>query len=453
LNLYNTYFAPYWRRLPKWARIAAGVVIGLLIVWWLIPGGTSDIPTATVAKGEFVVDLKETGELRAENSITISSPPVRSNLQITNLVAEGTVVKAGDFLLQFDGTELRQQIEDKQADLDIARSNLKSSLASMDSRIQSLGSGVENSQASLRLAELRLDQMKFEADVQVEEGRLNLKQAQISLAQAQQQLAAQRTIDSAEVRSLELKIHQAEIDLQKTKSELERLTITAPGPGLAVYKETWKGGEMAKVKVGDTPWRGMALLEIPDLSVMMVKTTVSEVDVARVKVGLEAEVKLDAYPEPTFHGKVAEVGVLASTEEGNEDAKVFDVLIRINESDALLRPGMSATVRIFIDRLPDKLWAPIEAVFDRGDKYLAYEMSGSGWKEREVKLGARNDNYVVIDSGLQPGVKVALVDPTLEQTKQPKVNQQKQTEKSRSTSRATTPESRPTTRGRRVIIH
>jgi multidrug efflux pump subunit AcrA (membrane-fusion protein) len=185
----------------------------------------------------------------------------------------------------------------------------------------------------------------------------------------------------------------------------------------------------------------------------MVKTTVSEVDVARVKVGLEAEVKLDAYPEPTFHGKVAEVGVLASTEEGNEDAKVFDVLIRINESDALLRPGMSATVRIFIDRLPDKLWAPIEAVFDRGDKYLAYEMSGSGWKEREVKLGARNDNYVVIDSGLQPGVKVALVDPTLEQTKQPKVNQQKQTEKSRSTSRATTPESRPTTRGRRVIIH
>ena len=417
MNLYNKYVAPYWRRLPNWAQIAAGIAIGLLVIWWLIPSGSSDIPLATVQQGEFIVDLKEAGNLLAENSITISSPPVRTNLQITDLVTEGTIVKAGDFLLRFDGTELRQQIEDKQADLDIALANLTSSLASMESRIQSLASSVENSKASLRLAELRLDQMKFEADVQQEEGRLNLKQAQISLAQAEQQLAAQRTIDSAEVRSLGLKIRQAEIDLQKSKSELERLTISAPGPGLVVYKETWKGGEMAKIKVGDTPWRGQALLEIPDLSVMMVKTLVSEVDVAKVKLGQEVEVKLDAYPEPTFHGTVADVAVLASDEEGNEEAKVFEVRVRISESDALLRPGMSSTARIFIDRFPDKLWVPIEALFDRQGKYVAYAMSGSRWKEREVKIGARNNNFVVVESGLQPDVKVALVDPTLESGK------------------------------------
>ena len=402
----------WWRKSPLWLRIVVAAVVAILLIWVAIPGGKTDLPTATVQQGEFVVDLRETGTLRAEKSITISAPPVRINLQVIGLVPEGTVVKEGDFLLQFDSTEIQQSIDDKQANLDIARANLEQSQASMASNLAGMESSVENSRASLRLAELRLDQMKFEADVKVEEGKLNLKQAQISMTQTEQQLAAQRTINSAEVRSLELKIHQAELDLQKTWQDMRRLTITAPGTGLVVYKETWKGGEMGKIKVGDTPWRGQAMLELPDLSVMMVDAKVSEVDVAKVNPGQDVEVKLDAYPDPTFHGKVADVGVLASSDQTQEEAKMFDITVRITESDPLLRPGMTASVRIFINRIPDKAWVPIEAVFSKGEKHIVYEVSGSGWKEREVTLGARNDNHVVIETGPKAGASVALVDPT-----------------------------------------
>ena len=402
-----------WRRIPLWGRIILGVAIIVLMIWVAIPNGTPDVLTAVVQQGEFVIDIKETGHLRAENSVTVSAPPIRMSLQIVYLCDEGIVVEQGDTLIQLDTTEIKQQIDDGQAELDIVRSNLESSLVSMASRMSNLEASLENSQASYRLAELRREQMRFESDVQIEEGELNLLQAEISLRRAREDITAQKQIDSSEVRSLTLRIRQADIELEKAFHDMRRLTLTAPAPGLVVHMKTWKGSEWAKVKVGDTPWRGMALIELPDLSVMMVETTVSEVDVGKVEVGQEVEIKLDAYPDPTFHGKIAEVAVLAGEREDGPGAQVFDVLIRIDESDPVLRPGMSTTAKIIIDRLPNKIWVPIESVFQDNDTTIVWEADGSDWIRREVGLGARNDNFVVIESGLEAGGRVALVDPTI----------------------------------------
>jgi len=401
-----------WRRLPLVARWGIASLLLALLIWKFWPGGGKSLPYYLVQSGEFVIDLKEPGKLRAENSVTVTAPPARINLQIINLVPEGTHVKVGDFLIQFDTTELRQQLDDQLAELDIAKANLIRSQASIESHMASLQSSLENSRASYRLAELRLEQMKFEADVTIEEGRLSLKQAEISLKQAETEIDAQRKIDSADVRSLELKVRQAEFDIQKTKLDLSRLRILAPAPGLVVYKEIWRGGEMSKIKIGDTPWRGAALIELPDLSVMQVETAVSEVDFSKVKVGQKVEVKLDAYPEPTFYGSVIDVAVLARTDEGKSEAKLFDVVVRLDGDDPMLRPGMSAIARIIVNRFPDRLFVPIESVFDRNGKMVVYAVDGGSYRERAVKLGARNDNYVVIEEGLSVGDRAAMVDPT-----------------------------------------
>jgi len=400
--------------LPFGAKLALGAVMMILLIWIFWPSKQASLPSAPVQSGEFVIDLKVPGKLTAENSVTVTAPPARINLQIIDIIPEGTQVKDGDFLIQFDTTELRQQYDDQLAELDLARVNLTKSQASMASHMASLISSVESSRASYRLAELRLDQMKFEADVRVEEGRLSLKQAEISLRRSQEEITAQQQIDSADVKSLELKVKQAQFDIQKVRTDLDRLRLLAPRNGLVVYKEIWRGGEMSKVKIGDTPWRGAALIELPDLSVMNVETSVSEVDFAKVKPGLPVEVKLDAFPDPTFHGSVVDVALLARTEEGGSQAKVFDVTIRIDGDDPMLRPGMSATVKIIIDKMPDKLWVPIESVFDLGGSMVVYAAVGGSYKERKVALGARNDNFVVIDDGLREGERVALVDPTVD---------------------------------------
>lgn len=405
-----------WHKLPLWQRSLVVIAALILIAWIVIPGSAPDLPTAKVQTGTFIIDLNETGKLKAENSVTASAPPVRTSLQIVELVEEGSIVKEGDILVQFDPTELQQVIDDRTAELDIARSNLTRTLASNESHMASLASSVENARASYRLGQLSLEQMKFEADARIEQGKLQLKQAEISLHQAEQQVEAQKLIDSADVRSLNLKIRQAEIELDKSYRDLSKLTVSAPSPGLVVYNEIWKGGQMGKIKVGDTPWRGQALIELPDLSVMMVETSVGEVNISKVKVGQAVEVKLDAYPDPTFHGEVVDVALLASTKEGVSEAKIFEILIRIKESDELLRPGMSATARIIVDQISDKMWIPIEAIFNQNGKKIVWEASGSGFKEREVILGDRNDNFVIIESDIDENAVVALIDPTAAET-------------------------------------
>lgn len=437
------------RDTPMWMRISAIGLVLLLIIWGMIPGSHPDLPSSPVESGEFIVDIKETGLLRAENSITVSAPPIRINLQIVDIIPEGTVVEKGDFLCQFDSAEIIQLIDDRKAELEIAEANLQRSLASMESQMSSMRSSVENSKASHRLAELRLEQMKFEADIRIEEGELNLKQAEISLQQSMEQIKSQQLIDSAEVTQLKLKIKQAKLELEKAYKDLEKLTLTAPAPGLVVYKEVWKGGEMSKLKVGDTPWRGMALLELPDLSVMLVETQVNEVDIARVKTGQEVIVKLDAYSEPTFHGEIIDVAVLANKDEGLSEAKVFPVLVRVKESDPLLRPGMSATAQIITARYEDEVWVPIESVFEKGNKRVVYELTGSSFKEHEVEIGPRNDSYVVVESGLEKGARVILVDPTLDMEEMPEVSQKSNRSNSTdnvgvtSTSRTDRPTRRP----------
>jgi len=403
-----------WLSIPKGLRFLAGFGLLILLVWLVWPLKSSSLPSVSVKSGEFIIDLKEPGKLRAENSVTMTAPPARVNLQIIDLVPEGTRVSEGDLLVQFDTTELKQQLDDQLAELDIAKSNLLRSHASMASHMASLQSSLENSRASYRLAELRLEQMKFEADVKVEEGRLSLKQSEISLKQSEAEITAQLQIDSADVRSLELKVKQAEYDIQKTRLDLARLRMTAPATGLVVYKEIWRGGEMSKIKIGDTPWRGAALIELPDLSLMQVATAVSEVDFSKVKVGQKVDIKLDAYPDPTFHGEVIEVAVLAHAEEGQSEAKLFDVVVRVEGSDPMLRPGMSATATIIVDRLESKLFVPIESVFDKGGRMVVFATDNGSFEERTVKLGARNDNFVVIEEGVREGERVALVDPTAE---------------------------------------
>ncbi|MFH0765711.1 MAG: efflux RND transporter periplasmic adaptor subunit [Calditrichota bacterium] len=401
-----------WKKSPPWLRLVVLAAIISSAVWRLIPSRAEDLPSFAAQSGEFVIDLNETGRLRAEKSVTISAPPIRLNLQITNLVTEGTVVEKGDFLIQFDTTEINQQIEDQDSEIELLKSNLLRTLAANESHLTGMLSSVENSRASYRLAQLRLDQMKFEADVRIEEGRLNLLQAELALKQAEGQVESQKLIDSADVRSAELKIHQSESDLEKTKRDKDKLTVCAPAPGLVVFKDIWRGGEMSRLQVGDTPWRGQALVELPDLLVMLVELTVNEVEVSKVKVGQVVEVKLDAYPEPTFHGEVIEVSALARSDENSSDVKVFDVKVRLKESDSVLKPGMSARAQIIIERLPDKVWIPIEAVIQKDDQPMVWGQISGGWKLRPVVLGSRNDSYVIIETGLSAGARVALVDPT-----------------------------------------
>lgn len=158
-----------------------------------------------------------------------------------------------------------------------------------------------------------------------------------------------------------------------------------------------------------TPWPGQELVEIPDLSRMKVSTKVNEVDAHRVAVDQEVVVEIDALAELELAGRLSSVATLAKR-EGQSEVKSFDVEVLLDDGDERLRPGMTASCRILVERYESELSVPLEAVFALEGRTVCYVVGG-GIEEREVVLGARNEDFVVVVEGLSPGEHVSLRDP------------------------------------------
>ena len=166
---------------------------------------------------------------------------------------------------------------------------------------------------------------------------------------------------------------------------------------------------MTKVKVGDAPWSGQAIIELPDLSRMKVDVGISELDIHKIGVGQQALVRLDAIPGKTYSAVVTEVSPLASR-VGNSQMRAFDCTVLLDETDLTLRPGMTAQVSIITHYFPDALQIPSEAVFRQEGETVVFALNG-GIEMVPVTLGPENGNYAVVEAGLEEGALVALRDP------------------------------------------
>ena len=276
--------------------------------------------------------------------------------------------------------------------------------------------------------------MAFEATIQKEEAQIEAHKANLSYQQAVEKLASQQVVNNADIRKRQLEIERNERELDKARKELASTTIKAEKPGLVVYGKVWKGERPEKVRVGDEIWGGINVISLPDLSQMQVKTYVNEVEVDKLDTGQVALIKLDALPEPTFHGRIKSIASLGRDKEGEKNVKVFDVVLAVEEKDIRLKPGMTATAEIIVETIPPRpeakpdsvqeattevaataplpLYIPLDAIFERDGRALVYRVIGGQPEERAVTLGKKNEDFVVVEHGLAPDDRVALRDPT-----------------------------------------
>ncbi len=245
--------------------------------------------------------------------------------------------------------------------------------------------------------------IKEEAPRIAEEARLELEVAELNFNAKLEQL-------KGDVEKFEVEVARAEDKVRLAQRELDQLTMFAPLPGLVVYLSIWKGGTQGKVQEGDSPWPGQGLINIPDLSEMIVNTTVSEVDANKVDTGQEVVVKLDALPDKVYSGKVISKSTLARKKDYSSKINVFDVEVLITDNDDQLKPGMSASCEIVVERMPDVVAVPLEAVFEREGETVVYLANK---KKRVVEVGRRNDMTIEIVDGLEGGEEICLIDPTL----------------------------------------
>ena len=396
------------------AQVGIGVVvivaIGVLIV--MLGGGTPGIATYRAENGEFIIDIRESGELKAAKATSVGVPRnVWGGTRIVRIVEDGAMVKEGDFLVQFDTSEFENRLQERQNALENAKAELASHSASIESNRKQMENDFLIQQYTYEQAKLKYQQMKYEAAARQREMELDFKKSELSLKQAEEKLESQKIIDEANVSKAELRVKQADIRYKEAQDQYNALTLTAPKNGMVVLQQIWGPNGREKVKVGSTPYRGMELVSIPDLSVMQVTTQINEIDISRVEVGQQVVITLDALEGPTFYGTVTNVATLARTER-DSDVKVFDVGVTIDGEDERLKPGMTAQCKIITDKIDSVLYVPLEAVYEKEDTTVVYVKNG-GFDRRPVKIGSKNSDYIIIDDGLSAGEEVALHDPTV----------------------------------------
>lgn len=397
-------------KVQRWYLIGGGILFLLIIASFFTKKDDSQILYAEVAEDEFKISVVEQGEIRAAKATTVVTPRVGwSSLTITYLVPEGTTVKEGDIVAKFEPGEVLKRQQDAESELNILKADMEKAVANNNSTISDAEANLKSQELAFELSKLGLEKSKYDAEMERRSSFLKFQQDSIALTRAKDGLKSKLIVGKSEIAQLKLKIKQAENNLQNAMDDLNKLTVKAPIPGLVVYEQSWSTGR--KIEKGSQMWPNSPIMQLPDLSAVQTTTEINEVDISRIKKEQEVVVKLDAFPQYSYKGKVVEVASVGKQKSNTSTAKVFDVVINITNQDSIMKPGMTTSNEIIIETIKLAKYVPIESVFEENGKSFVYVKSAFGNKKVEVKTGPKNENFAVILDGLSKGELVALSNP------------------------------------------
>jgi RND family efflux transporter MFP subunit len=369
--------------------------------------------SAKVKSGEFRVVVTTTGELRARKAVQIQGPPNMQAAQvyqtrISSLVAEGTVVKAGDLVAELD----RSAIAGKHQEVSLAlqKAEAQYTQAELDSALSLATAREEIRTLELGLEEKRIarDQSKYEAPSVRRQADIEHEKAERAFAQAKANYITKKQQSIAKMREVGSELERQRNQLNIIRTAMEGFTIKAPAPGMVIYHKEWNGRK--KVVGSQVSAWDPTVATLPDLTQMESVTYVNEIDVRKISVGQTADVALDSDPSKRLAGKVEAVANVGE-QRPNADAKVFEVKIAISTVDTTLRPGMTTANQILTASMPNKLFVPLEAIANQDSVTFVFKRDGGSVVRQEVETGATNENEIVIVRGLEAGEEVLLTPP------------------------------------------
>lgn len=374
---------------------------------------TDQVPLANVVQGTFYIDLHEEGEIGAVNSININTPDFSSwrygNLKITQIVKDGEEVKAGDTLIVFDPSEVQKAIVEAEGRLEISQAELEKLQAQHESEQEELKADYEVTQISQEISKIRFESAVYESEMKKKEIQLNLEKSDIALLKAKEQIENRTKIQREEIKQKQLSIKQDVDRLNEAYDILNKLYVTTPAQGIAIVAQNWNSRN--KFQVGDQCWTNYALIKLPDLSSLKATVNINEVDIAKIKKGLEVEIKPDAFSDSVYTGNVISVANLAVNKESSSNIKVFPVEILLNKTNKNLLPGLTVSCRILIDKMEDVLYIPLEALHVEAGKNFVYKQTVGGYEKVEIGISEQNTDFVIVTEGLKVNDKVALINP------------------------------------------
>jgi HlyD family secretion protein len=315
------------KRKQMWI-LGAGLVV-IVAVGVVASRGDSGLPVqvATVAREDIQAKVSANGKIQAVKKVDITANVMG---QVTRLnVKDGDVVKAGDLLLEIDPIRSEAAARSLQATLEATTHDYET--------------------ANLKLAQARSDFGRAD---------LNYKAGIISQAEHEQTQTALRTAESM-ASSAKKRIEQTRNDLAGARDVVNKTRITSPMDGVVTGKHI-ELGETAVIGLQNQA--GTVLLTVSDMSKVEAEMEVDEASIPTVKLGQEAQVRIDAYPNEVFDGVVTEVGGSPIVKASTNEATKFKVKVQIRNPPPTIKPGLSNQADIFTGRRDQTLAVPLQAL-------------------------------------------------------------------------------------------
>jgi len=292
----------------------------------------------------------------------------------------------------------------------------------------------EQNQTDVLIARFGLERAQLDASarevipaIDHEKNLLSVSRAEQRLRELDTKIESSRVGSEADLAGVLRRREKARADLEQAEKNLAALTLTSPGDGIITMlpnsraRTSILSGATPSFKEGDRAYSGAAIAELPDMSTIHATAPVYEADRGRVAPGQAVTLNIEAVPDREHRGRVSEISTLARLDRSTYPTrKSFDLKIELEEPDPRLRAGMTAAVRVEVERVPGSLIVPEGAVFDKAGRMVAYVLSGGAYRERTLRLGRRSGGLVMVLSGLARGERVALKDPTLPETRDAK---------------------------------
>ncbi len=393
--------------------LISAVIILIILVWYFSGDSSGDKETMKIkpSYGEFVIDVTTTGELEARSSENIMGPnPMKLRnariwqYRIEDIVPNGTVVDSGDWVATLDRSDLENKIKDQELEVEKYETQFVKTQLDTTITLRSARNELINLKFTLEEKQITVDQSIYEPPATQRQVKLDLEKTKRNYNQTLKNYTIKKQKAAADMKEVMAKLQKAKRKLNELMELKKEFIIKAPKAGMVNYQRGWDGkkkGVGAQISAWDN-----VVATLPNLSAMNSKTYVNEIDISKVAVGQKAEIEVDAFPDKHFTGEVFEVANMGE-QLPNSNAKVFEVVIHVNEFDSILRPSMTTKNKIITEIIDSALYIPIECVHNNDSITYVYK---DGYKQ-QVITGKSNDNDIIILAGVNKDDELYLVPP------------------------------------------
>ena len=397
--------------------IATAVLVLAVPSAWLLAGNTAPDDAAVVARvkrGAFAVTVTTSGELKAREFVQITAPPNAQQagayqMKISSIVPEGTVVKKGDVVAELDRSVVAAKLQDVTLALQKAEAQYEQAMLDSTLNLSTARENIRSMELGLEEKRLAKEQAIYEAPTVRRQAEIDYEKAERQLAQAKSDYETKTEQARAKMREVGTEVARQRGLLKVVQDVMAGFTIRAPAAGMVIYvKEQWSGKKRttgSQVSAWDP---GVATL--PNLALMESVTYVNEIDVRKIAAGQPVVITLDADPSKRLTGTVTSVANVGE-QRPNTDAKVFEVKVKVEQSDSTLRPGMTTGNAIETLKIDTVLYVPLEALGSDSGIAFVFKQAGGRVVKQEIVSGAMNDDEAVVERGLAEGDRVLLTPP------------------------------------------